>query len=159
MARKKKVEEPKVNKGKELFDFINMIYQDQTSESFDALSEVERKRYKASRYMIHRFLSMNPHYAPIVNEIQKYYAIPDRAHYLFLANIIPKGRQFNKYIKGDKDEKYPSWMVDIMSKHYMVSKAEAIQYIEILYKQDKEALKQLLQLYGVDSKELKKAKL
>lgn len=159
MVRKKKTEEPKVNKGKELFDFINGIYTDQTSEFFDSLSEVERKRYKASRYMIHRFLSMNPYYAPIVNEIQKYYAVPDRAHYLFLSNLIPKGRQFNKYVKGARDSLYEEWLVSLLAKHFQVSKSEAMSYLDIYYRHNKESLRQLCAMYGIDNKALKSVKL
>ena len=65
---------------------------------YDDLSEEEKKKYKYSRYMIHRFVGMNPNYLPIVNEIQKYTELPDRSHYQFLVSLIPKDRQFYKYI-------------------------------------------------------------
>lgn len=161
MPRKKKQEpstEP-VQQGKDLFQFLDGIYTDQTSEFYDGLSEVEKKRYRYARYMIHRFLSMKPDYSPIVNALQMYSGIPDRAHYLFLANVIPRGKQYAKYIKGSKDEKYEKWLVELVAKHFHVSIAEAIQYLEIYYQSNKAALKELCLLYGVDSKQLKKAKL
>lgn len=150
MGRKKK--ESTVDKKMDLFGFINAIYMDQTSQFFDNLSDGDKKQYRYSRYMIHRFLSMNPHYLPLVNELQKYSQIPDRSHYLFLANIVPRGRQFYKYIKGSKEEKYESWLVELIAKHYNVSKNEAIQYIEILNKKDKKELKVICEMYGIDMK-------
>ncbi len=147
------------NQGKELFDFIAGITENQTTEFFDSLTESERKKYKASRYMIHRFLSMNSNYLPVVDELQKYTGIPDRCHYLFLTNILPRGRQFNKYIKGDKEGKYEKWLVDLVAKHFQVSTMEAIQYIEIYYLHDKSGLRELCEKYGIDSKTLKKVKL
>lgn len=147
------------NQGKELFDFIAGITENQTTEFFDSLTESERKKYKASRYMIHRFLSMNSNYLPVVDELQKCTGIPDRCHYLFLTNILPRGRQFNKYIKGNKEGKYEKWLVDLVAKHFHVSTVEAIQYIEIYYLHDKSGLRELCEKHGIDSKTLKKVKL
>jgi hypothetical protein len=144
---------------KGLFDFITAITTDQSMDYFDSLTDADKKSYKGSRYMIHRFLSMNPHYAPIVNLAQKYTMLPDRSHYQLLTGILPRGKQYNKYIKGAKDEKYEKWLVDLVVKHYGVSKVEAIQYIEIYYKHDKKGLKDLCEMYAVDKKDIKKAKL
>ncbi len=161
MAAKKKVTstEPKENKGKELFDFVNMIQQDGKLSSYDNLTEAEKKKYKTSRYMIHRFLSMNPAYSPVVNAVQKYTQMPDRAHYQFLTGIIPKSRQFNRYIKGSKDDTYETWLVELVANHYNVSKTEAITYLDIYYQNDKASLRAMCTMYGVDPKVMKKAKL
>jgi len=156
---KKKVQVEEKEKGKELFDFLNGITTDQSTEFFDNLNDAEKKKYKNSRYMLHRFLSMNVNYSQVVNAIQKYSAIPDRAHYLFMTNMLPKGKQYNKYIKGERDEKYESWLVELVAKHFNVSKVEAIQYLEIYYTHNKDALIMLCKNYGIDSKTLKKAKL
>lgn len=156
---KKKVQTDVVNKGKELFDFLNGITTDQRTKFFDELNDGEKKKYKASRYMIHRFLSMNPNYVPVVNELQKYSGIPDRNHYLFLTNMLPRGKQYNKYIKGSQDDRYEAWLVELVARHYYVSIVEASQYLDILYKSNKQQLKELCELYGIDSKQLKKAEL
>jgi hypothetical protein len=155
MTKKAEVSE----KGKELFDFLSAITTDQSMQFFDGLNDADKKKYKYSRYMLHRFLSMNVNYAPVVNELQKYPSIPDRAHYQFLTNILPRGKQYNKYIKGSKDEKYEKWLVELVAKHYQVSKVEAITYLEIYYTQNKDGLRQLCEKYGIDKKELKKVKL
>lgn len=147
------------NSSKSLFDFVNAIYTDQSSEFFDGLSDHEKKTYKNSRYMINRLISMNPVYAPIVNAVQQYQTIPDRQHYMFLTSMLPKGKQYSKYIKNDKSEKYEPWLISLVAKHFTISEKNALEYIEIYYLHDKDALRNLCRMYAVDSKLLKKAKL
>lgn len=146
-------------KGKELFDFLSGITENQSTEFFDSLTESERKKYKTSRYMIHRFLSMNSNYLPVVNELQKYSGIPDRCHYLFLTNMLPRGKQYNKYIKGAHSSVYEDWLINLVSKHYHVSYAEAVDYLRIYYLRDKSSLRELCEKYGIDNKTLRKVKL
>lgn len=157
--KKKAAKQSTAPKSKELFDFINAIYQDQSIEFFEGLNDAEKKKYKNSRYMIHRFISMNPTFAPIVNIIQKYTSMPDKIHYMFLSSMLPKGRQFNKYIKSTAEEKYDGWLVELVAKKFNVSVAEATTYLDIYYSQNKEALVRLCNEYGVDPKVMKKAKL
>jgi hypothetical protein len=157
MARKKSVstEEPKTpTKG--LFDHINEIYQSQRKDYFSTLTDGDKKTY--SNYMVNRFLSMNIHQLPLVNEIQKY-NLPPEIHYLFYASTVPRGRQFNKYVKSKSEDKYEKWLVELVAKHYTISQDEAIFYLDIYYEQDKPALKVLCEKYGVDPKTIKKAKL
>ncbi len=141
---------------KTLFDHINAIYQDQRKNYFSTLDDGEKRTYSA--YMVNRFLSMNVHQLPLVDEIQKY-NIPPEAHYLFYATTIPRGKQFNKYIKSKTEDKYEKWMVELVAKHYTISQDEAIFYLDIYYEQDKSALKVLCEKYAVDPKLIKKAKL
>lgn len=158
MPPKKKTDTPK-EKGNDLFEFLEGITANQKIEYFDELTDADKKKYKNSRYMIHRFLSMNVAYSPVVNELQKYANIPDRCHYLFLTNMLPRGKQYNKYVKGSKETKYEKWLVELVAKHYHISTAEAIQYLEIYYLHDKNGLRELCQKYGIDKKQLKQAKL
>ncbi len=141
---------------KSLFDHINAIYLEQKKNYFSTLDDGEKRTY--SNYMVNRFLSMNIHQLPLVNEIQKYNLPPD-VHYLFFATTIPRGKQYNKYVKAAKETKYEEWLVDLVAKHYCVSQIEAISYLEIYYKDDKPALRSLCEKYGVDPKAIKKAKL
>lgn len=145
-----------MNKPKGLFDHIDAIYTNQQPNYFDTLSEADKKSY--SNYMVNKFLSMNVHQVPYVNELQKYTLTPE-LHYAFFSRIIPKGKQFNKYIKKTKDVKYEEWLVNIVVKHYNVSVVEAEEYLQIYYKHDKAALRKLCEAYGVDSKLIKKVKL
>ena len=141
---------------KTLFDHINAIYLEQKKNYFSTLDDGEKRTY--SNYMVNRFLSMNIHQLPLVNEIQKY-NLPSEVHYLFLATTIPRGKQYNKYVKAAKETKYEEWLVDLVAKHYNVSQVEATSYLEIYYKDDKAALRSLCEQYGIDPKVIKKAKL
>lgn len=141
---------------KTLFDHINEIYQSQKKDYFKKLDDGEKRTY--SNYMVNRFLSMNIHQLPLVNEIQKY-NIPSEMHYLFYATTIPRGKQYNKYVKSKAENKYESWLVELVAKHYEVSQSEAVTYLDIYYDRDKDGLRELCEKYAVDKKQLKKAKL
>ena len=55
-------------KAKTIFDHLSGITDKKTP--WDKLSEVDRKSF--SPYMINRWLSMNPNYLDLVNELQQY---------------------------------------------------------------------------------------
>lgn len=141
---------------KTLFDHINEIYQSQKKSYFSGLDDGEKRTY--SNYMVNRFLSMNIHQLPLVNEIQKY-NLPSDVHYLFFATTIPRGKQYNKYVKSKAENKYESWLVELVAKHYEVSQSEAVTYLNIYYDRDKDGLRELCEKYAVDKKQLKKVKL
>jgi hypothetical protein len=141
---------------KTLFDHINAIYIDQKKNYFSGLDDGEKRTY--SNYMVNRFLSMNIHQLPLVNEIQKY-TLPSDVHYLFFATTIPRGKQYNKYVKAAKETKYEDWLIDLVAGHYCVSQDEAKSYLNIYYNDGKQALRELCEKYGVDPKVIKKAKL
>jgi hypothetical protein len=149
----------KGSESKNVFDFINAITQDQSPNYFDSLTEEEVKLYHRSRYMINRYLSMNPAYAEVVNIVQKYSNMPDKMHYRFLSGILPKQKQFNKYIKSSVEAKYPGWLVSLVAKHFLVSSVQAIEYLDILYAKNKEEVLKLCKMYAVDPKLLKEIKL
>jgi hypothetical protein len=143
-------------KVKGLFDHIDAIYTNQTPNYYTALSDADKKSY--NNYMVNRFLSMNPHQLPFVNELQKYTLTPE-LHYAFFSRIIPRGKQFNKYIKSKKESSYESWLIELVANHYNVSKAEALDYLDIYYEHNRGELRLLCEMYGVDSKTMKRAKL
>lgn len=158
MAKKKQSTEDKSGQ-KGLFDLIKGITENQSMQFYDGLTDAEKKTYRTSRYMIHRFLSMNPAWSPVVNALQQYTQIPDRTHYQFLTEMLPKGKQFNKYIKSKKEESYEPWLVDLLTKYFQVSKKEALDYLDIYYEHNRPALRLLCEMHGIDSKTLKKIKL
>jgi hypothetical protein len=143
-----------------LFDHVNAIYSNQSQEYWENLSDADRKSW--SDYMINRFISMNMNCVEIVNEANCYYGqIKGRELYLFYSQLLPKGKQFNKYIKGAKDEGHEDWVLETVSRHFLVSHDEASTYIELCYRstEGKQYLRQLLEGYGIDAKRLKKVKL
>jgi len=143
---------------KSLFDHLSQIYEGQRIDYFDTLEEPDAKSFNT--YMIHRFVSMNPDYISAVNTIQQYWdQLSPREVYLFYSQLLPKKRQFNKYIKNSKDqEKYESWLVELVSTHYKVSCEEATDYLNIFFSspERKDSLRTLVEGYGRTPKELKK---
>lgn len=145
---------------KGLFDHLNAIYQNQSTDYYDSLSDEEKKTY--SVYMINRLISMNPDYIELVNEFQKISSVVSgRESYLFYSKIIPKRRQFNKYIKSSKKSSLSEEVVKLVAKHFMVSEAEAEGYVKLYLKSDDgiENLISLLKSYAWSDKKIKKAKI
>ena len=148
----------KVTKNKGLFDHITHITQRQTKGYWDSLNETEKKQW--SNYMIHRFLSMKMDYVEVVNELQRYNLKPKELYKLY-TNILPKKKEWLRYVKGKKTMKYQRWLLEIVAKYYESSLNEAHDYLEIYYstEQGKAELKSILQKYGVEPKEIKKLNL
>jgi len=153
------VESTKSKQGVTLFQHLNAIYEKQDKDYWDNLEDADRKTF--SVYMINRFVSMNPDYLPVANEIQQYWGqVGPREVYLLYSQILPKKRQFNKYIKGSKDSfQYENWIRERIAQHYQVSETEAEKYLQILYlsTEGKTYLRELLEGYGAGPKQLKKA--
>jgi len=143
---------------KTLFDHITHITQKQTKGYWNSLNETEKKQW--SNYMIHRFLSMKMEYVDVVNEIQRYNLKPKDLYKLY-TNILPKKKEWLRYVKGKKTMKYEKWVVEIVAKHYESSLSEAREYLDVFYstEQNKANLKTILQKYGSDTKEIKKLNL
>ena len=143
---------------KTLFDHITHITQKQTKGYWNSLNETEKKQW--SNYMIHRFLSMKMEWIDVVNEVQRYNLKPKDLYKLYI-DILPKKKEWLKYVKGKKNMKHPKWLLEVVAKHYESSLKEAQEYAEVFYatEQGKASLKAILQKYGVDPKEIKKLNL
>ena len=145
---------------KTLFDHIKAVTQFQDPKYWDKLEEGDKKTW--SNYMVHRFLSMNPDWIEVLSEIQPYTQVLEpKQLYLSLIGIIPKGRYFLKYTKGKKDNKYESFLIDILVQDFQCSTKEAEDYCEILYstREGRENIKYICEKYGVDKKQITKLKL
>jgi len=145
---------------KTLFDHIKAVTQFQDPKYWDKLDDTDKRTW--SNYMIHRFLSMNPDWIEVLSEIQPYTQVLEpKQLYLSLIGIIPKGRYFLKYTKGKKDNKYESFLVDLIKQDFMCSSKEAEDYCEILYstREGRENIKYICERYGIDKKQITKLKL
>lgn len=145
---------------KTLFDHINSITKDQDKKYWDKLEESDRKTW--SNFMVLRFLSMNPDFLPLISQVQPVLQeVPPKALYLALIDLIPKGRYYLKYMKPKGEDKYENWLVELISKHYQVSKLESEDYLKILYntRNGRERVKELCEIYGVETKQITKLKL
>ena len=145
---------------KSLFDHIKAVTQFQDPKYWDKLDDGDKRTW--SNYMIHRFLSMNPDWIEVLSEIQPYTKVLEpKQLYLSLIGIIPKGRYFLKYTKGKGENKYESFLIDIMKQDFQCSKKEAEDYCEILYstREGRENIKYICEKYGIDKKQITKLKL
>ena len=146
----------KVVKKKSLFDHIKQITDVQNPNYWDDMSEEDKKSW--SNYMVNRFLSMKPEWIEVVNELQKYKLQPKELYKLY-TNILPKGKQWLKYIKGKNEMDHPKWLINIVVNHEEISKKEAVEYIEMLMLTEGGMLElgELSRKWGVEEKKIKKA--
>ena len=134
---------------KSLFDHINHITSKQTKGYWDTLNETEKKQW--SNYMINRFLSMKMEWTDFVNEIQKL-KLDSYQLYVVYSSILPKGKQYLKYIKKKKGTIYNTQVIQKVSEYFEISKSESEDYLNLL---SKEQIRELVLKYGYTDKELK----
>ena len=127
-----------------IFDWINQLLV--TKKPWSDFTEDEQKKF--SPFIINRFLSMDKNFIEIVNVFQKYAigTLEPREVYKWYCDVLPKGKRFNKYIKGKRNKKYDKEMINIISNHFEVSKKESKDYIDLL---DKNEIKEIYKMYGV----------
>ena len=136
-----------------IFDHFNNITTNKVGWS--NLSETNRKSF--SPYMINRLLSMNTDYIDLVNELQKYTVgiLEARDVYQLYIDLIPKKKQFNKYIKASKEAKYNANLVELLSKHFSISLKESMEYLDLLLPDRQDTVVDILKKYGKTDKEIK----
>ena len=137
-----------------IFDHIGNITDKKLS-----ISKYSEKNLKSwSTYIINRWLSMNMELIDIVNEFQKYTIgiLGPKETYQLYYDILPKKKYYSKYVKGKKQDKFNKELVDIFSKHYMCSKDDAIEYLDLLTVSGKLSdIERIIKLYGKNDKEVK----
>ena len=137
-----------------IFDHLNNITAKKLP--WHALSDADKKTF--SVFIINRWLSMNINYIELVNEFQKYtigQLTPEIVYKLYL-DFLPKEKSFNKYVKGKKDSSISIDLIEFYARVYMCSTREAKSQLEILLRDNKPFLEELLSSYGKTDKEIKK---
>ena len=134
-----------------IFEWINQILVHK--KPWDSFNETDQKTF--SPFIINRWLSMDEEFIEVVNYFQKYAigTLEPREVYKWYSDFLPKGKRFNKYIKGKKDMKYDPELVNIICKYFECSKLQTKEFIQII---SKEELKQILEMYGTDEKKIRK---
>ena len=134
-----------------IIDWMNQLLVHK--KSWDSFEESEQKKF--SPFIINRWLSMDKEFIEIVNYFQKYAigTLNSREVYKWYCDILPKGKRFNKYIKGKQDKKHDKELVNIISNHFECNKLQTQEYIELI---NKEELKNILEMYGLDKKKIKR---
>ena len=142
-------------KKKSLFDHIQAVTSQQSPNYWDEISDDDKKSW--SNYMVNRFLSMKPEWITFVNDVQKYPLKPKELYKVY-ADILPKKRQWLKYIKGDKKMKYPTWVYEIVAKHLQCSIRESNDAVEMyeISAGGQAELKDILMKYGKTEQECRK---
>jgi len=142
-------------KKKSLFDHIQAVTSQQNPNYWDEISDDDKKSW--SNYMVNRFLSMKPEWITFVNDVQKY-PLKSKELYKVYADILPKKKQWLKYIKGDKKMKYPTWVYEIVSKHLQCSIRESNDAVEMyeISAGGQAELKDILMKYGKTEDECRK---
>ena len=134
-----------------IFDWINQILVKKTH--WNEFTEDEQKKF--SPFIINRWLSMDKDFLEIVNFFQKYSigTLDSREVYKWYCNILTKGKRFNKYIKGKKDKKYNTELIDTMVTHFECSKSQVKDYLDLIAKDE---LMEILEKYGMNEKTIKR---
>ncbi len=102
-------------------------------------------------YMIHRFLSMDPNYLELVNEVQIMDPRMKKEIYNIYKEFIPKNNKWNKYIKSSSKEPNKN-LINHLKDHFKVSAREIKNYLRIL---DSIEINRILCDRGLEEKEIK----
>jgi len=134
-----------------IFNWINEILV--SKKHWNEFTEDEQKKF--SPFIINRWLSMDKDFLEIVNFFQKYSigTLEPREVYKWYCNMLPKGKRFNKYIKGKKDKKYNTELLEIMVTHFECSKSQVKDYLDLIAKDE---LIEILEKYGMNEKTIKR---
>lgn len=141
-------------KAKTLFDHLSGITDKKVK--WDSLSELDRKSF--SPYMVNRFLSMNMDFIELVNEFQKYTigGLDSREVYKLYSDVLPKQKQYNKYIKSKKSDTYQTELVELLSKHFLISEKEAMEYLDMSQNISLTPIKEIVKKYGKSDKDVER---
>ena len=134
-----------------IFDWVKQIKIHK--KSWESFTEDEQNKF--SSFFINRFLSMDKDFIEVVNVFQKYSIgiLESKEVYKFYSDILPTNKKFTKYIKSKKLEKYNEELINILKNHFECSKLQTKQYLELI---SREELKEILEMYGTESKKVKK---
>ena len=134
-----------------IIDWMNQLLVHK--KHWNEFTEDEQKKF--SPFIINRWLSMDKEFLEIVNYFQKYSigTLEPREVYKWYCDMLPRGKRFNKYIKGKKDKKYNTELIDIMVTHFECSKSQVKDYLDLIAKND---LIEILEKYGMNEKTIKR---
>ena len=134
-----------------IFEWINQILVHK--DRWDSFTETDQKTFIP--FIINRWLSMDEEFIEVVNYFQKYSigTLEPREVYKWYSDFLPRGKRFNKYIKGKKYKKYDITLISIICKHFECSKQQVGEYLELIHKEE---LKEILEMYGTDKNQIKR---
>lgn len=132
---------------KSVFDWLKEI---NTKKSpVESFSDADWELWNS--YMVHRFISQNIDFLPIVNEVQSYPPQSKKEIYSIYKEYIPKNNKWNKYIKSNTKQPNKE-LVNHLKDHFKVSFREITDYLKIL---DTQEINRILVDRGLEKKEIK----
>jgi len=131
-----------------LFDWLKEI--NYKKSSVDSFTDKDWDEFNA--YMVHRFLSMNPDFLELVNEVQSLPPTDKQQIYSIYREYIPKNNKWSKYVKSTVKQRNKD-LIQYLTDYFKLSTREIKEYLQLLG--DKEVIKILSQL-GIEDKEAKK---
>ncbi len=132
---------------KNIFDWLKEI---NTKKSpVESFSDADWELWNS--YMVHRFISQNIDFLPIVNEVQSYPPQSKKEIYSIYKEYIPKNNKWNKYIKSNTKQPNKE-LVNHLKDHFKVSFREITDYLKIL---DTQEINRILVDRGLEKKEIK----
>jgi hypothetical protein len=138
---------------KSLIDVINDLTYNKVP--YEKYSDIDKK--EIIPFQINKFLSMNPYYIDVINQCQQYTVgiLKPREVFKLYNDLLPKQKQFNKFIKAKKNTtKINDKLIKYFSDYYLCSKKEAEEYISLLSKKgDINAILNIVQKYGISKQD------
>ncbi len=133
-----------------IFDFIDGVTH--KKKEWNKWSETDQKLF--SPFIVNRWLSMRMDLVDLVNTLQKYTigTLTPKMTYRLYYEVMPSSKGFAKYVKGSKEDKFNTKLINQVAEHYQISKSEATEYIELM---DQSSCAKLLSLYGYTEAEIK----
>ena len=143
---------------KTLFNHLSAVTEKQDLKYWETLTHGDKTTF--SIYMVNRFLSMKSPWIGIINYIQQF-QLKGKEIYKLYSNILPKGKVWLKYVKAENVKTYPKWVVELICTYFECSIKEANEYISLFYltEEGRLELKEILEKYGSEPKEIRKLKL
>jgi hypothetical protein len=130
-----------------IFDWLKQI--NSLKSPVDSFTESNWEAFNA--YMVHRFLSMNPDFLELVNEVQILPPTEKKKIYSIYKEYIPKNNKWNKYIKSSVKQRNKE-LLQYLKDYFEVSIREVKDYLKIL---DNTDISRILTSIGIDNKEIK----
>ena len=156
--RKKKDYISDKHRTKNLFDHLKELTEGTDSLYWSNLTGGEKVEFQP--YMINRFLSMNPEWIDLVDELQKFTIgiLPKDKVFALYHEILPKGRVFLRYVKAKSRPTIPDALATMLMRYFESAESEMRENFDLLMRSEegKVFLVELMQAYGTDEKEVKK---
>ena len=146
---------------KSFYDFLKRLTKFGYHHNENFWKSLDDTKKKYSQYMINRYLSMEPDFITLVNDIQIMQGsskLKDKYHFLLWSELLPNKSIFFKYIGKDKSMNWPKQWIEIVSRHFEISNTEANDAMEMYMVSEggKLELYEILTRYGVTEKEIRK---